>query len=699
VVNRLASETSPYLRQHADNPVDWYPWGEEAFARARADDRPVLLSVGYSSCHWCHVMAHESFEDPDIAAVMNRNFVNVKVDREERPDVDGIYMQAVQALTGRGGWPMTVFLTPDGRPFFGGTYFPKDDRHGMPGFGRVMEAVDEAWRTQRDSLGEQAGKLQDVLERGTGFGGAGARRAAAGDGLSQDGLSQDVLSPAVLSEAVSATAAQVDSRFGGFGGAPKFPQAMTLDFLLRMFVRDESAETLEMVRVSLDAMAAGGMYDQLGGGFHRYSVDAYWLVPHFEKMLYDQALLTSAYLHGYLVTGEARYRRIVEETVGYVLRDLTHASEAAFFSAEDADSEGVEGKFYVWSLEEVEAVSGSDAAEVARYFGVTDGGNFEDPHTGFRGNILHVVDRLEERPEAVARALPRLFEAREQRVRPGLDDKVLLGWNALFLRVLAEAAAALERADWMDVARRNAHFLLERMRDDDERLLRSWQDGRALHLAYAEDYAALVEALVTLAEVDSVSWLAPARQIADELLRLFHDEVDGGFFTTGNDAEALIVRPKDFQDNATPAENSLASNGLLRLAALTGEARYESAGREVLGVLAPVLGEHPTAFAYLLGAFERAVTPPLEIAVVGESAELRREVFGRLLPATVAVSAPSADGERGDGAATPLLEGRGLVGGRPAAYVCEHFACQQPVTTAADLRAQLDTALASRRPG
>jgi len=679
-VNRLATETSPYLRQHADNPVDWYPWGDEAFDRARAEDKPVLLSVGYSSCHWCHVMAHESFEDDEVAAVMNRLFVSVKVDREERPDVDGIYMQAVQALTGRGGWPMTVFLTPDGRPFFGGTYFPKDDRPGMPGFMRLMEAIDDAWRSRRDELGEQAGKLHDLLARGTGFGDVGA----AGDG---GGLSAEV-----LSQATGAVGAQFDPRFGGFGGAPKFPQAMTLDFLLRMHVRDSAPETLEMVQVSLDAMAAGGMYDQLGGGFHRYSVDAYWLVPHFEKMLYDQALLTSAYLHGYLVTGEARYRRVVEETIGYVLRDMTHARETAFFSAEDADSEGVEGKFYVWSRDEIEQVCGADAAEVIRYFGVTDDGNFEDPHTGFRGNILHVVDRGEDRPEAVGRARPKLFSAREQRVRPGLDDKVLLGWNALFLRVLAEAAAALERDDWMEVARANGRFLLERMRGGDGRLQRSWQDGRAQHLAYAEDYAALLEALVTLAEVDDVEWLVSAREVADDLLRLFHDDAEGGFFTTGDDAEALIVRPKDFQDNATPAENSLAANGLLRLAALTGETRYEAAGREVLGVLAPVIGEHPTAFAYLLGAFERAVTPPLEIAVMGHSLELRREVFGRLLPATVVVSAEPGKGEE----LTPLLEGRGLLDGQPAAYVCEHFTCQRPVTDPLALRAQLDTALAAR---
>jgi uncharacterized protein YyaL (SSP411 family) len=473
---------------------------------------------------------------------------------------------------------------------------------------------------------------------------------------------------------------------------------MTLDFLLRTYVRNQAPETLDMVRTSLDAMAAGGMYDQVGGGFHRYSTDAYWLVPHFEKMLYDQALLTSAYLHAFLVTGEHRYRRVVEETIGYVLRDLRH-EQGGFFSAEDADSEGVEGKFYLWSLDEIDRVCGDDAPEVLRYFGVTEGGNFEDPHTGYRGNIVHVVDRAEEPPEAVRRALPKLLAARDGRVRPGLDDKVLLAWNALFLRALAEAAAAFERDDWMDGARRNARFLLSELRRDDGRLLRSWQDGRAHQLAYAEDYAALLEALVTLAEVDDVSWLTDARWVADELLRLFHDEEGGGFFTTGADAEPLIVRPKEYQDNATPAENSLAANGLLRLAALTGVGRYEVPAEGVLRRLGPVIAEHATAFAYLLGALERLVTPPLEIAVVGPDADgtdaLRREVYGRLLPASVTVkSAPDSGSDL-----TPLLADRALVDGKPTAYVCEHFACRQPVTTPEDLREEIDAALAARRGG
>jgi uncharacterized protein len=681
VTNRLAGETSPYLRQHADNPVDWYPWGDEAFARARAEDKPILLSVGYSSCHWCHVMAHESFEDPATAAMMNARFVNVKVDREERPDVDAVYMQAVQALTGHGGWPMTVFLDPDGRPFFGGTYFPPTDRQGMPGFARIMDAVTQAWSERRADLLEQAESLQAAIERGT--------EVPAHD--------HDV-PPDVLATAVRNINAQFDPRFGGFGRAPKFPQAMTLTFLLDQAVRDPSPETLDTITVSLDAMAAGGIYDQVGGGFHRYSVDAYWLVPHFEKMLYDQALLVRAYLHGWLVVGQLpRYRRVVEETVEYVLRELRHP-DGGFFSAEDADSEGVEGKFYLWSLAQIEEIAGPDAAEVVRYFGVTAGGNFEDPHTQYRGNILHVVDREEDRPDAVVRVLPKLLEVRNTRVRPGLDDKVLLGWNALFLRALAEAAFCFDRADWMDAARTNARFLLRELRRDDGRLLRSWQDGRAHLPAYAEDYAALLEALLTLAEVDDVAWLADARTVADELVRLFADDEGGGVFTTGADADALIVRPKDYQDNATPSENSLAADGFLRLAAFTGEADYEARGAQWIRTMAPLLGEHPTAFAFLLEAFERFAISPIEVAIVGDpdasdTAALRAELRGRLLPASVQVTATTG-ATAGD--LTPLLADRAPVDGRATAFVCEHFACRVPTTDPAVLRDQLDAALAAR---
>jgi uncharacterized protein YyaL (SSP411 family) len=679
-MNRLASESSPYLRQHADNPVDWYPWGEDAFARAVAEDKPILLSVGYSACHWCHVMAHESFEDDEGAAVMNERFVNVKVDREERPDVDAIYMEAVQALTGRGGWPMTVFLTPDGRPFFGGTYFPKADRQGMPGFLRVMEAVDDVWRTKREDVFDQAEQLTSAMSASTL-----KEQLASGDAAAP-------LSPTVLDQAEATFSSSFDAAFGGFGPAPKFPPSMAVDFLLRRFVRTASPDALTMVTTTLDAMAAGGIYDHVGGGFARYSTDAHWLVPHFEKMLYDQALLVGAYLRAFLVTGESRYRRVVEETVTYVLRDLRH-EDGGFYSAEDADSEGIEGKFYLWSLDEITEVCGDAAPEVIRAFGVTEGGNFRDPHTGYSGNILHLVNRTEVLSPAITQALQRLFERRESRIRPGRDDKVLLGWNALFLRSLAEAAAAFDRADWMDAAKANARFLETELRREDGRRLRSWHTtsgGR--HLAVAEDYAALLEAWLTLAEVDDVAWLTRARECADELFRLFHDDESGGFFTTGSDAEALIVRPQDFFDNATPSENSLAADGLLRLAALTGDESLEASPRRLLAQLAPLASRHGSSFGFLLGAYERAITAPIEIALIGHDPALRHEVFARLIPASVAVEA-----EPGAGAdATPLLADRILVDGKPTAYVCEGFACRLPVTTPDALRAEIDATLARR---
>jgi hypothetical protein len=687
-VNRLANETSPYLRQHADNPVDWYPWGDEALTRARDEDKPILLSVGYSSCHWCHVMAHESFENADIAAEMNRAFVNVKVDREERPDVDAIYMQAVQAMTGRGGWPMTVFLTPDARPFFAGTYFPSEDRHGMPGFPRVLAAIEEAWGSRRGELAEQAEKVRQALDEGLGA-------PPAGDGAAP--------SREVLDLAYEGVRAQFDARFGGFGPAPKFPQAMTVDLLLRTYLRTGDPEALSMATTTLDAMSAGGMYDQLGGGFHRYSVDAYWLVPHFEKMLYDQALLTRVYLHAYLLTGEDRYRRVVEETVGYVLRDLRHP-DGGLYSAEDADSEGEEGKFYVWSLEDLERHAGDDAGELVRFYGVTASGNFEGT------NILHRVDAQEAPPAGIERGRAALFAQREQRVRPGLDDKVLLGWNALFLRALVESAAALGRDDWMEVAHTNGRFLLDRMRRDDGRFLRSWQagaepqpgmgsDGRARHLAYAEDYAALLEALLTLAELDEIGWIADATEVADELLRLFHDHEAGGFFTTGHDAERLIVRPKDLFDDATPSANALSADGLLRLAALSGRTGYDEPAFEVLRLVSDLLGRHPSAFAFTLEAVERATGRPIEVAVVGEDDDpattaLWRRVVGRFLPGSVVTCARP---EREVADLTPLLADRELVDGRATAYVCEYYACRLPVTDPDALTGQLDDALAARR--
>ena len=680
MTNRLANETSPYLRQHADNPVDWYPWGEEAFAKARDEDKPILLSVGYSSCHWCHVMAHESFEDPDIASLMNDRFVNVKVDREERPDVDAIYMDAVQALTGRGGWPMTVFLMPDGRPFYGGTYFPKVDRQGMPGFLRVMDAIEDVWTNKRSDVSDQAEQLF---------------AAVTGNAL-RDQLATvpggTGLSPAVLDLGEDALADRFDATLGGFGGAPKFPPAMAIDFLLRRYVRHQNPATLNMVTTTLDAMAAGGIYDHVGGGFARYSTDAYWLVPHFEKMLYDQALIVGAYLHAFLVTGIERYRRVVEETIDYVLRDLGHA-DGGFFSAEDADSEGVEGKFYLWSLEELTEVCGDAAPEVIRTFGVTAGGNFRDPHTGYSGNILHLVDPTAEPSDAVRAALAAPVRAaraagppRPRRQGPRRLERALPAFTRAKPRPHSNAPTGWTRPD----ATRGS--CSPRCAADDGRLLRSWQaGGGARHLAVAEDYAALLEALVTMAEVDDVAWIADARSCAADLFGLFADEQTGGFFTTGTDAEPLIVRPQDFFDNATPAENSLAASGLLRLAALTGDPDLAAAPRKLLDQLSDLAGRHSASFAYLLGAYERAITPPIEIALIGRDPALAREVFGRLIPASVALQA-----EPGAGAdLTPLLADRTLVDGHPTAYVCERFACRLPVTTAEALRAEIDSALAA----
>jgi uncharacterized protein YyaL (SSP411 family) len=645
-VNRLADESSPYLRQHADNPVDWYPWGDEAFSAARARDVPVLLSVGYSACHWCHVMAHESFEDPATAAVMNELFVNIKVDREERPDVDAVYMEAVQSLTGSGGWPMTVFLDADGRPFYGGTYFPPAGRQGMPGFADLLRAVDDAWRNQRDELQDQAGKLTDAIRRSASVGGQG-----------------EVPGPEVLDEAVENLRRNLDPQFGGFGRAPKFPQTMSLDFLLRRGVVDP-------VVVSLDAMASGGIYDHLGGGFARYSVDHRWLVPHFEKMLYDQALLARVYLHAWQVTGHERYRQVLDETVDYVLRDLA-ARGGGWCSAEDADSEGEEGTFYVWSLEELQEVGGQVAVE---WYGATRGGNFEGRNILFRpvrGDLL--------RPPEVEAARQALFERRAQRVRPGLDDKVLTEWNGLFLATLAEAAAATGRADWLAAAVANGEFLLRELRRDDGRWLRSWQErSGARHLGYATDHAALVDAFTRLGEATGQArWIAAARETAVAMLDLFWDDRGGALFTTGHDAEALVARQKDLLDNATPSANSMAAFALLRLAALTGDDDLARAARHILGLLGVSAGPHPTAFGQLLAALDLELGGVTEIAVVGDRPDLLEVVRAAWRPQAVVAWGESYD--------SPLWHDR-LPG---HAHVCRNFTCQLPAATPQELAAQL----------
>ena len=661
-MNRLADEASPYLRQHRHNPVDWYPWGPEAFAAAAQRDRPVLLSVGYSSCHWCHVMAHESFEDPDTAAVMNELFVNVKVDREERPDVDAVYMDSVQALTGRGGWPMTVFLTPDGKPFYGGTYYPDRPRGGMASFRQVMAAVDDAWQNRRSDVAAQASQLTELIER-TG------RAVAAGEGPP---------GAEALDRAAAQIKASFDPAWGGFGGAPKFPAAMTLASALRLHRRTGDPELLGVVTTSLDAMAAGGIYDHLGGGFARYSVDQRWLVPHFEKMLYDNALLARAYLHAWLVTGNPAYRQVLDETIGYVLRDLRHP-DGGFYSAEDADSEGVEGKFYVWSRAELAAVAGQGAAEAAEWWGVTEAGNFEG------ANILHRPVRGDlARPPAVEAARLGLFERREQRVRPGLDDKVLAEWNALMLAALCEAAAATGNPEWADAASANGEFLTAALRRDDGRWLRSWQaggDGReagARHLACAHDYGALTGAFVALAELTGQArWIEEARAAADGLIELFWDDESGGVYTTGADAEALVTRPKDLMDNATPSAQSSAAVALLRLGALTGAAGYAERAEAVLSLLGAAACQHPTAFGHLLEAVDMHAGGLDEIVVVGDRPDLVAEARSRYRPNSVLAW--------GEPYPSPLWAGR-----QPGfAYVCRQYTCQTPAATPAELAKHL----------
>jgi uncharacterized protein YyaL (SSP411 family) len=665
VANLLADQTSPYLLQHKDNPVDWLPWGEEALRRAREEDKPILLSVGYSACHWCHVMAHESFEDAETAAYMNEHFVPVKVDREERPDLDAIYMQAVQAMTGHGGWPMTVFLDPDGVPFYGGTYFPPESRHGMPSFRQVMEGVVEAWRTRRSEIGSAAGRTVSGL-----------------DAASRIRPSQEILSPRVLDEAERALAQQFDPVNGGFGGAPKFPPASALEFLMRrMSDRGRNdANARGMVELTLERMAKGGMYDQVGGGFARYSVDAHWLIPHFEKMLYDNALLARAYLHAWQLTGHDHFLRVSTETLDWTLREM-RAPEGGFFSALDADSEGEEGKFYAWTSDQVREALGEDAEPLIPYWGLDAEPNFED------ANVLHVVGG-EVDPELLEHARARLYEIRSKRVWPGLDDKRLTAWNALMLGALAEAGAALERSDYLDAAQSCADFILRELVDESGRLLRTYRDGRASLNAYLEDHAFLVEALLSLYEATfETRWFREARALADTMIARFADP-EGGFFTTSNDHERLVTRPKDIQDHPIPSGNSSAALALLRLAAFTGEREYERRALEVLRLLHEPAARHPQAFGHLLQALHFHFGARREVALVGESVEpLARVVRSAFRPTLVVAAMRPGDHEAEE--RVPLLSGREAVDGRAAAYVCESFTCRLPVTEPKELERQL----------
>ncbi|HEY0079531.1 MAG TPA: thioredoxin domain-containing protein [Pyrinomonadaceae bacterium] len=679
--NRLQHESSPYLLQHAHNPVDWYGWGDEALERARAENKPILLSIGYSACHWCHVMERESFENEEIAKLMNEHFINIKVDREERPDLDQIYMNAVQMMTGHGGWPLTIFLTPELVPFYGGTYFPPADRYNIPGFPRVLLGVADAYRNKPEEVAQTALELLDALRR------SGTLRE-----------SSQMLMPSLLDDAFRALTRSYDPRHGGFGSAPKFPSSMNLEFCLRAYHRTNRGDALQIATHTCRKMAEGGMYDQLGGGFHRYSTDARWLVPHFEKMLYDNALLSRLYLHVYQLTGEDFFRRIAIETLDYVVREMTDA-EGGFYSTQDADSEGVEGKFFVWTLEEVEELLGKeDAALFSAYYDVTGQGNFEEK------NILNVPRPAEEVAkqsnvslerllDAVERGRRLLFEAREARIKPGRDEKVLAAWNGLMLESFAEASVVLERPDYREVAERNAAFILQRLRENDL-LLHVYKDGKAKHKAYLDDYAFIISGLVTLYEATGEArWLEESIALTDKMIEEFWDDSEGGFFYTGKSGEQLIVRTKDFFDNATPSGNSVAADLLLRLSALTEDERYERHAVSILRLVRDQMARYPSAFGVSLGALDFYLSTPKEIVIVGspeaeDTRSLAREVWKRYIPNKVV--AQTAEGDERAARLSTLLQNRSTIGGRPTAYVCENRTCQQPVTTPHELAAQLD---------
>ncbi|MGI8916755.1 MAG: thioredoxin domain-containing protein [Chloroflexota bacterium] len=681
--NRLAGQTSPYLLQHAHNPVEWYPWGAEALERARKEDLPIFLSIGYSACHWCHVMERESFEDADIAEIMNRQFVSIKVDREERPDLDSIYMEAVQALTGRGGWPLSVFLTPDGVPFFGGTYYPPQEGRGMPSFRRVLESVNDAWTTRREEIVQSAEQIRGQLGR-----------RLAGQPTERQ------LDTGFLDRCAEGMAEGYDAVNGGFGQAPKFPQPMNLEFLLRTWKRKDEAKPLAMVERTLERMARGGIYDQLGGGFHRYSTDAKWLAPHFEKMLYDNAQLARLYLNAWQATQKPLYRRIAEETLDYVQSRMT-SPEGGFYSAEDADSEGEEGKYYVWSLDNVQSLlDPADARIVALYYDVTAGGNFEG------ANILHcprdldvvaAMARISEEDvvAAVARARPVLLAAREQRVPPGLDTKVLVSWNGMMLRAFAEAAAVLDRADYRQTAVRNAEFVLDHMLVK-ARLLHSYNNGQAHLNGYLEDYVNYADGLLALYETTfDLRWFEAARALVGEMVEHFIDDDGAGFFDTSDDHEELVRRPKDVTDNAVPSGNSVAADVLLRLAAFTQQPNFEESANRWLNAMADVVQQYPTNFGRLLCAADFALGTPKEVAIIGPLAHpatdtLLQEVYGRYLPNRVLAVADPDDPR--SSARIALLAERPMIDGAPTAYVCEHFVCLAPSGDPATLAEQLTRA-------
>ena len=671
--NRLINETSPYLLQHAYNPVDWYPWGDEAFAKAKAEDKPLLVSIGYSACHWCHVMEHESFEDEETARVMNENFVNIKVDMEERPDVDHIYMSFVQMTTGRGGWPMNVFLTPDKRPFFGGTYFPPAPRYGMPSWQQILLSIAEAYKEKRDEIEHSANEIVGELRRLS---------------MVNEGTA---LSNAILDDAFASFERSFDAKNGGFGGAPKFPQAMSLEFLLRHHHSTHDQKALDMTRLTLDKMAFGGMYDQLGGGFHRYSVDNVWIVPHFEKMLYDNAQLARIYLHAFQVTGDTEYRRIATETLDYVLREMTDPS-GGFYSSQDADSEGEEGKFFVWSEREIDDLLGDDSNAFKFFFDVSKDGNFEGKNILNRPRTIDsAASALKIEPfelfSLIENAKQRLFDAREARVKPHRDEKVLASWNGLMLAAFADAAGVLGDDKYLKTAEKNAEFLLSKMLTDSGRLFRSWKAGEAKLNGYLDDYANVADGLLALYQVTgNIRYFQNARSLVDLMLEHFWDQEAGGFFYTSNDHEELVVRTKDFTDNATPSGNSAAADVLLRIAMLTGDDRYERFAVATLRLAANQIARYPQGFGRALSTLGSHLYNAGELAIVGPAGnELAEVALATYLPTTTVALSSDPDN---DAAEVPLFEGRGN-SDKPLAFLCKNFVCSRPVTSSAELREML----------
>ena len=678
--NRLSNETSPYLLQHAHNPVDWYSWGEEALARAKREDKPILLSIGYSACHWCHVMERESFENEGIAAIMNQHFVNIKVDREERPDLDEIYMNAVQIMTRQGGWPMTMFLTPALQPFYGGTYFPPDDRYGRPGFANVLQAVAAAYRDRRGDVSKQADEIVEHLTQMSSV-------SDHGHDLTTD----------LLDGAFQHHRSTFDSQYGGFGDAPKFPPSMGLPFLLRYWLRTENPNALEMAELTLEKMARGGMYDQLGGGFHRYSTDAVWLVPHFEKMLYDNAQLVVAYLEAYQATKKPLYCEVAKETLDYVLREMYDAEKGGFYSAQDADSEGVEGKFFVWSLDEVERLLGRENAEVfCEYYDITESGNFEGE------NILHVQTSLDifakklRRDEAELEAIllegkQKLFEVREDRIKPGLDDKILTSWNGIMIRGMAVGYQLLNDQRYLEAAEKSADFILSELSQADGLLLRTYRAGKSHLNAYLEDYSYLSAGLVALHEASfNPRWLQEAERLTEIMIEQFWDDSSSGFFFTGKAHESLIVQSKSAYDSATPSGTAMAVHSLLRLAKHLDRPDFREKAVQALGLYYHQMENAPSGSGQLLCELEFLLSTPREIAVVGEknaddTKVVLQEIHGRFLPNKILALLDPSNNQSSADVSTPLTDGKTQIEGKATVYVCENYACQVPTTDVVEL--------------